>query len=324
MVGNSYSPSPSSRAQEALEEAGARIKDRIAVLRNGRPPARKDAVRTALLLAMVVVAGTLLFVIPEPDEDPVEAYALQANSDGTAEPDSPTTNQEVGERPSSTFEVSDASESRQVRSWLAAMSGSEAADELSAISFSRRTTTTEAPATTEAPSTTAPSTTAAPTTPPPTTAPSTEATESVDTTDETAPADTTDTTMPADGDTTDQNETTETTEAPTTTAAPTTAPPTTAAGNGYVDAGHGVFVPPILLQIRWCESTDNYTAANPYSSARGAYQFLTGSWAGYGHAARYGVSQAHLATPAQQDEAALLTWQRDGTRPWLASKHCWG
>jgi hypothetical protein len=93
---------------------------------------------------------------------------------------------------------------------------------------------------------------------------------------------------------------------------------------GWIDAGHGVFVPPILLRIRFCESTDNYLAANPRSSARGAYQFLTGSWSYYGHAARYGVAQAHLATPAQQDEAALLTWQAVGTSPWNASRHCWG
>lgn len=92
----------------------------------------------------------------------------------------------------------------------------------------------------------------------------------------------------------------------------------------WVDAGHGVFVPPILLEIRWCESRDDYTAANPRSSARGAYQFLRGSWAAYGHAARYGVSTADQATPAQQDEAAVITWQQSGTRPWNASRHCWG
>ena len=80
-------------------------------------------------------------------------------------------------------------------------------------------------------------------------------------------------------------------------------PPATQHPDGWVDAGHGVFVPPVLLQIRYCESTDNYTAANPSSSARGAYQFLRGSWAAYGHADRYGVSEAHLASPAQQDEA---------------------
>lgn len=95
------------------------------------------------------------------------------------------------------------------------------------------------------------------------------------------------------------------------------------APTGWVDAGNGVFVPPILLRIRSCESNDNYVAANPRSSARGGYQFLTSSWAAYGHAQRYGVFQAHQATPAQQDEAAVITWQRDGTRPWYPSRYCW-
>ncbi|MFT7601388.1 MAG: hypothetical protein ACI8TP_004340 [Acidimicrobiales bacterium] len=93
---------------------------------------------------------------------------------------------------------------------------------------------------------------------------------------------------------------------------------------GWVDAGNGVWVPPILLEIRRCESGGDYKAANTYSTARGGYQFLRSSWAAYGHNVRYGVNEAHLATPAQQDEAAVLTWERDGTRPWLASRYCWG
>ncbi len=105
-------------------------------------------------------------------------------------------------------------------------------------------------------------------------------------------------------------------------AAPTVNQP--AVFEGWVDAGHGVLVPPILLEIRWCESRGDYRAANRTSSARGAYQFLRSSWAAYGHATRYGVSTADQATPPQQDEAALITWQRSGTRPWLASSHCWG
>lgn len=92
---------------------------------------------------------------------------------------------------------------------------------------------------------------------------------------------------------------------------------------GWVDAGHGVWIPKILMTIRFCESRDNYTAQNSRSTASGGYQFLSSSWAAYGHSARYGVSQAKWATPAQQDEAALLTWQRDGTRPWYASRGCW-
>lgn len=108
----------------------------------------------------------------------------------------------------------------------------------------------------------------------------------------------------------------------------TTEPPPPIAGAsappGWADAGHGILVPEVLLDIRFCESRDDYTAANTRSTARGAYQFLRSSWAAYGHDGRYGVSEAHLATPAQQDEAAVITWQQDGTRPWRASQHCWG
>lgn len=184
--------------------------------------------------------------------------------------------------------------------------------------------------TTEAPTTTAPPTTAAPTTAAPTTAAPTTAapTTAAETTEASEAPTSEEATAP---DATDPAETTETTAAdapePTDTTAPTEtteAPSTTTHSEGWVDAGHGVYVPEVLLRIRYCESRDNYTAANPSSSARGAYQFLTSSWAAYGHRDRYGVDQAHLATPAQQDEAALITWQRDGTRPWNASRSCWG
>jgi len=155
-------------------------------------------------------------------------------------------------------------------------------------------------------------TTQAPTTVPTTAAPTTTAAEAESTT---TVAETTETTA-VDPTATSEGETT-TPEETTTTAAP-------ANPDGYVDAGHGVFVPAVLLEIRRCESTNNYQAANPRSTARGAYQFLRSSWAAYGHADRYGVSEAHNATNAQQDEAALITWQRDGTRPWNASRSCWG
>lgn len=91
----------------------------------------------------------------------------------------------------------------------------------------------------------------------------------------------------------------------------------------WIDGGNGVLVPDVLLRIRFCESSNNYGAAHVTSSARGAYQFLSTSWEWYGHAARYGVTAANLATPAQQDEAALLTFGRDGARPWAESRPCW-
>ncbi len=93
--------------------------------------------------------------------------------------------------------------------------------------------------------------------------------------------------------------------------------------SGWVDTGNGVLVPDLLLRIRFCESTNNYQAASNYSTARGAYQFLKGSWDWYGHAETTGVNQAHLATPAQQDQAALATLQAEGTGPWAESRPCW-
>ncbi len=116
--------------------------------------------------------------------------------------------------------------------------------------------------------------------------------------------------------------TTTTTVAETTTTA-STYKPVIEPESEWVDAGNGVAVPDVLLRIRYCESTNDYQAAHAVSSARGAYQFLTSSWEWYGHAARYGAARADLATPAQQDEAAVLTLKRDGTRPWLASRSCW-
>ncbi len=91
----------------------------------------------------------------------------------------------------------------------------------------------------------------------------------------------------------------------------------------WIDTGNGVSVPDVLLRIRFCESTNNYAAANTGSSARGAYQFLTKSWDWYGHAEITGVTQAHLASPAEQDAAALRTLQAQGTGPWAESRACW-
>ncbi len=99
--------------------------------------------------------------------------------------------------------------------------------------------------------------------------------------------------------------------------------PTLPPESDWVDAGNGVAVPDLLLRIRFCESTNDYQAASRYSTARGAYQFLIGSWEWYGHAARFGVAEAHLATPAQQDQAALATLRAEGTGPWSESRPCW-
>lgn len=79
-----------------------------------------------------------------------------------------------------------------------------------------------------------------------------------------------------------------------------------------------IVLPDILIKIRYCESKDDYTAQNPKSTASGAFQFIDGTWNGYG-----GYAKAKLAPAYIQDEYALLTYQKQGARPWNASKYCW-
>ena len=83
-------------------------------------------------------------------------------------------------------------------------------------------------------------------------------------------------------------------------------------------------LPAVLVAIRECESGGSYAAENPTSTASGGFQYLDSSWRSYGYAARYGVARASMASPAQQDEAALDTLARSGTTPWNASRGCWG
>jgi hypothetical protein len=77
-------------------------------------------------------------------------------------------------------------------------------------------------------------------------------------------------------------------------------------------------LPAILLAIRACESSNNYTAQNPTSSASGAFQIIISTWADYG-----GYSQAKYAPASVQDAKALLLYETDGTSPWASSEGCW-
>lgn len=70
--------------------------------------------------------------------------------------------------------------------------------------------------------------------------------------------------------------------------------------------------------IAFCESGGRYNAHNRRSSASGKYQFMTSTWA-----QRYGVRSAYLATPAQQEQAALELHAARGLQPWRASRRCW-
>lgn len=73
--------------------------------------------------------------------------------------------------------------------------------------------------------------------------------------------------------------------------------------NQPVDAG--------FLQglIKKHESSDNYSAVNPHSTASGAYQYTNGTWGGYG-----GYSRAALAPRAVQDQRAMQDIQANLSR----------
>lgn len=74
----------------------------------------------------------------------------------------------------------------------------------------------------------------------------------------------------------------------------------------------------ILHTIRQRESSGDYTARNPSSSASGAYQFIDSTWRAVGGATY--APRAYLATPAQQDTVArsyvekILAANRDNLR----------
>ena len=86
--------------------------------------------------------------------------------------------------------------------------------------------------------------------------------------------------------------------------------------------GEARAVPPTNIQarIRWCESRNNYKAENPRSTASGAYQFLDGTWRSV--TGLRPPASAH--SPAVQDAAFRKLFAASGTRPWNASKGCWG
>lgn len=73
--------------------------------------------------------------------------------------------------------------------------------------------------------------------------------------------------------------------------------------------------------VKHCESSGNYTAQNPKSTASGAYQFLDTTWAGLN--AGKGYAHAKDAPKAVQDAAFAELYAQAGASPWEASRHCW-
>lgn len=79
----------------------------------------------------------------------------------------------------------------------------------------------------------------------------------------------------------------------------------------------------LKARIRFCESSNNYRATNPTSTASGAYQFLDGTWRGIPRSITGGTSRAMYASVAQQDAAFDWLYARSGTAPWASSRGCW-
>lgn len=80
-------------------------------------------------------------------------------------------------------------------------------------------------------------------------------------------------------------------------------------------------LPDVAYAIRECESGGNYTAENPVSSASGAWQFVSATWAWV-----TGLEPPASAYPAEvQDAAFLELWDEGrGASHWEASRACWG
>lgn len=114
------------------------------------------------------------------------------------------------------------------------------------------------------------------------------------------------------------------------TVAATTAPTTRAARARRTVPSTAVVDPPEgnagamaqqLAAIARCEGYPAHVNADHPgpSSASGKYGYLDSTWNGYG-----GYDQAADAPESVQDERAAADYARLGTRPWRASRSCWG
>jgi hypothetical protein len=85
-----------------------------------------------------------------------------------------------------------------------------------------------------------------------------------------------------------------------------------------------IVLPTVLANIAKCESQNKAWAKNASSTASGRFQFIKKSWNYYG----YELWGSDLVNKNVFDfddntELALYVYKRNGTRDWLASKHCW-
>lgn len=76
----------------------------------------------------------------------------------------------------------------------------------------------------------------------------------------------------------------------------------------------------LALNIAKCESGLNPEAKNPYSSAKGVYQFIDGTWAWYSTKFEF---TGNVLSAKDNVELAMKVMGKHGTNDWLASYGCW-
>jgi hypothetical protein len=97
-----------------------------------------------------------------------------------------------------------------------------------------------------------------------------------------------------------------------------------------------IVIPRRLRVIRWCEAgsylglpflSTNYRAfTHGFNGSSGGYQILRSTWRSWARSSGKGFryAAAYLAPPDVQDWVALWGFTHNGTRPWNASRSCWG
>jgi SLT domain-containing protein len=71
----------------------------------------------------------------------------------------------------------------------------------------------------------------------------------------------------------------------------------------------------LLDRIIICESNYIATAANPNSSAKGIFQFISSTWDSWG--------EGDVLNAYDNIRAGVKLFKAKGVQPWLASKDCW-
>ena len=72
-----------------------------------------------------------------------------------------------------------------------------------------------------------------------------------------------------------------------------------------------------MIRIARCESGFDQYAKNPYSTAKGIFQFIDGTWRSNC------LKDGNVYDFADNIKCAWKVYQKQGSRPWNASKSCW-